>query len=197
MTAYMSKRMKPRRRREGRTDYRKRVKLVKSGLERLVIRRTNRRLIVQLVKSKLGGDETLLTVTSDVLVHYSWKASFKSTPAAYLTGLLLGKKALENGFKKAILDIGVQRSVKGLRLYAVVKGVLDAGMEVPVSEEMLPDELRLVGKHITNYYLSTVQTPGVTQFCGSDGEYLQNLAENVMLVKEKILKGGGNERMEA
>ncbi|MEM2237016.1 MAG: 50S ribosomal protein L18 [Candidatus Caldarchaeum sp.] len=197
MTAYMLKRMKPRRRREGRTDYRKRLKLVKSGLERLVVRRTNRRLIVQLVKSKLGGDETLLTVTSDVLVHYGWRASFKSTPAAYLTGLLLGKKALENGFKKAILDIGVQRSVKGSRLYAVVKGVLDAGMEVPASEEMLPDEERLVGKHITSYYLSTVQTPGVTQFCESDGEYLRNLASNVMLVKEKILRGGGNERMEA
>jgi len=67
MRAYALKRMKPRRRRQGKTDYRKRLKLVKSGIERLVVRRTNRRIIVQLVRSKHGGDETLAAVSSDML----------------------------------------------------------------------------------------------------------------------------------
>jgi large subunit ribosomal protein L18 len=92
MGTVILRRMKPRRRRAGLTDYRKRLKLVKSGLERLVVRRTNRRIIAMLVKSKAGGDETIVSATSDVLSKFGWKASFKSIPAAYLTGFLLGKK---------------------------------------------------------------------------------------------------------
>jgi len=107
--------------------------------------------------------------------------------------VLLGKKALAKGVENAILDIGVQRSVKGSRLYAAVKGVLDAGMHVPVSEEMLPSEERLLGKHIASHYLSTIQTADAKQFRRLDGDYLQNLASNVMLVKGKIMKGDGDE----
>ncbi len=193
MTSHVLLRMKPRRRREGRTDYRKRLALVKSGLERLVVRKTNRRIIAQLVKSKAGGDVTIINVSSDMLSSYGWKASYKSTPAAYLTGFLLGRKALEKGFKKAILDIGVQRSVKGSRLYAVVKGALDAGLEVPVSTEMLPDEDRILGKHITNYYRLVKQSQTGYQFSKMDGDVVQNLESHVFAVREIISRGGGNE----
>ncbi|MEM2871331.1 MAG: 50S ribosomal protein L18 [Candidatus Caldarchaeum sp.] len=185
-------RTKPRRRRDGRTDYRKRLRLVKSGVERLVVRRTNRRIIAQLVKSKAGGDLTLITVSSDMLASYGWKASFKSTPAAYLTGLLLGKKALEKEVERAILDTGVYRSVKGSRLYAVLKGALDAGLEVPSSEEVLPEEDRLLGRHITTYYQTSRQNPAGRQFSKVDGEYIQNLDKNVQTVRDKIMGGAGS-----
>lgn len=186
-------RLKPRRRRQGYTDYRKRLKLVKSRIERLVIRRGNRRIVVQIVKSKAGGDETLVTVGSEVLRKYGWKASLKSVPAAYLTGLLAGKKALEKNVKKAIVDIGVYRSVKGSRLYAVVKGALDAGLEIPVSEEVLPSDERIHGKHISDYVAKIAENPVGYQFIASDKEYLLKLGEEVERIKREILGGGENE----
>ncbi|MCS6769938.1 MAG: 50S ribosomal protein L18 [Candidatus Caldarchaeum sp.] len=193
MSSYLFLRTKPRRRRQGKTDYRKRLKLVKSGVERLVVRRTNRRLIAQLVRSKAGGDQTMITVSSDMLASYGWKASFKSTPAAYLTGVMLGKKALEKGFKEAILDMGVYRSVKGSRIYAVLKGVLDAGLHVPASEEMLPDEDRIRGRHITKYYPTARQNTASPLFSRTDEQYIQKLEENVVKVKQMIMEGSGDE----
>jgi large subunit ribosomal protein L18 len=187
------KRMKPRRRTAGLTDYRKRLKLVKSGLERLVVRRTNRRIIAMLIKSKAGGDETLVSATSDVLSKFEWKASFKSIPAAYLTGFLLGKKALEKGVEKAIVDFGVHRSVKGSRLYAVVKGVLDAGVEVPADEEMLVPEERLYGEHISNYFRQVSQNPASPQFRKTDPAFVENIRDMVISIKEKIAGGAGVE----
>jgi len=193
MGTVILKRMKPRRRRAGLTDYRKRLKLVKSGLERLVVRRTNRRIIAMLVKSKAGGDETLVSATSDVLSKFGWKASFKSIPAAYLTGFLLGKKALEKGVEKAIVDFGVHSSVKGSRLYAVVKGVLDAGVEVPVDEEMLVPEERLYGEHISNYFRQVSQNPASPQFRKTDPAFVENIRDMVISIKEKIAGGAGVE----
>ncbi|MCS7129497.1 MAG: 50S ribosomal protein L18 [Candidatus Caldarchaeum sp.] len=193
MSSYLFLRTKPRRRRQGKTDYRKRLKLVKSGVERLVVRRTNRRLIAQLIRSKAGGDQTIITVSSDMLASYGWKASFKSTPAAYLTGVMLGKKALDKGFKQAILDMGVYRSVKGSRIYAVLKGVLDAGLHVPASEEMLPDEDRILGRHITKYYQTARQNPESPLFSRTDEQYIQKLEENVVKVKQMIMEGSGDE----
>lgn len=193
MGTVILKRMKPRRRRAGLTDYRKRLKLVKSGLERLVVRRTNRRIIAMLVKSKAGGDETLVSATSDVLSKFGWKASFKSIPAAYLTGFLLGKKALEKGVEKAIVDFGVHRFVKGPRLYAVVKGVLDAGVEVPVDEEMLVPEERLYGEHISNYFRQVSQNPASPQFRKTDPAFVENIRDMVISIKEKIAGGAGVE----
>ncbi|MEM0349430.1 MAG: 50S ribosomal protein L18 [Candidatus Caldarchaeum sp.] len=186
-------RLKPRRRRQGHTDYRKRLKLVKSRIERLVIRRGCRRIVVQIVKSKAGGDETLVTVGSEVLRKYGWKASLKSVPAAYLTGLLAGRKALEKNVEKAIVDIGVYRSVKGSRLYAVVKGALDAGLEIPVSEEVLPSDERIHGKHISDYVAKIADNPVGYQFIASDREYLLKLGEEVERIKREILGGGENE----
>jgi len=193
MGTVILRRMKPRRRRAGLTDYRKRLKLVKSGLERLVVRRTNRRIIAMLVKSKAGGDETIVSATSDVLSKFGWKASFKSIPAAYLTGFLLGKKALEKGVEKAIVDFGVYRSVKGSRLYAVVKGVLDAGVEVPVDEEMLVPEERLYGEHISNYFRQVSQNPASPQFRKTDPAFVENIRDMVISIKEKIAGGAGVE----
>ncbi len=193
MGTVILRRMKPRRRRAGLTDYRKRLKLVKSGLERLVVRRTNRRIIAMLVKSKAGGDETLVSATSDVLSKFGWKASFKSIPAAYLTGFLLGKKALEKGVEKAIVDFGVHSSVKGSRLYAVVKGVLDAGVEVPVDEEMLVPEERLYGEHISNYFRQVSQNPASPQFRKTDPAFVENIRDMVISIKEKIAGGAGVE----
>ncbi|OYT25744.1 MAG: 50S ribosomal protein L18 [Thermoprotei archaeon ex4572_64] len=143
--------VKFRRRLEGKTNYYKRREMVKSGKPRLVVRKSNRRIITHIVIAKPEGDVTLAYAASDDLRGFGWKGSLKSTPAAYLTGLIIGYKALMKGIEYAIIDIGLHRPIRGSKLFAVLKGALDAGLEVPHSEEVLPSEDRVKGEHIANY----------------------------------------------
>jgi len=79
----------------------------------------------------------------------NYRKRFKNTSAAYLTGYLAGKLALQKGIKEAILDIGLQRPVKGSRVFAALKGLLDAGLEIPHGEDIFPSEERIKGLHIS------------------------------------------------
>ena len=157
--AYKSEKMKLkptykmpfRRRREGRTNYKKRLKLLLSRKPRLVVRKSLKYIRAQIVEFDPKGDKTLVSAFSRELKKFGWKYSCDTTPAAYLTGLLIGKRALEKGIKEAVLDMGLYPSTKGSRIYACVKGALDAGLKIPVSEEVLPPEERIKGLHIASY----------------------------------------------
>ncbi|HDI86150.1 MAG TPA: 50S ribosomal protein L18 [Candidatus Korarchaeota archaeon] len=144
-------RVKFRRRREGKTDYRRRLALLKSGLPRLVVRRTNRHIIVQVVEYSPSGDRVLAHAFSKELRKFGWRYSLKSTPAAYLTGYLAALRAKKVGVEEAVLDIGRQASTRGSRIYAALKGAVDAGLRVPHGEEVLPDESRIRGEHIAEW----------------------------------------------
>ncbi len=140
------------RRREGKTNYYKRYAMIRSGKKiRAVIRKTNEYIIVQIIEFKAGGDRTLVGVHSKSLFKLGWKGDPNNTPAAYLTGLLAGIKARKLGIKYAIPDIGLHRPVPGARVFAAIKGLRDAGIEVPASEEVLPDEDRIRGVHIAEH----------------------------------------------
>ena len=141
-------RVKMRRRREGKTDYRKRLSLLKSGKIRVVIRKTNRRIIIQFVEYHEDGDKVIVGITSDMLRNYGWNHSFKSIPASYLAGYLSGKIAKNKNINEAVLDMGLYPSVKGSRIYSSLKGIIDAGVEVPHGEDIFPSEERILGKHI-------------------------------------------------
>ncbi len=136
------------RRREGKTNYRKRLKLLLSKKPRLVVRKSLKYIRAQIMEFDKRGDKTLAFAFSKELKKFGWKHSFKNLCASYLTGLLIGKRALEKGIKEAVLDIGLHPSTKGSRIYACVKGALDAGLKVNVSEEVLPSEERIKGLHI-------------------------------------------------
>jgi len=141
-----------RRRREGKTDYYLRRKLVISGLPRLVARKTLKHTVTQIIIARPEGDKTLISAHSKELIQkYGWLGGTGNIPAAYLTGLLIGYKALKANIEKAILDIGLHRPTKGNRVFAVLKGAIDAGLEIPHSEEILPDESRIKGEHIAKY----------------------------------------------
>lgn len=143
--------MQFKRRREGRTDYANRLKLLYSSKLRLVVRRSLKYMKVQIVDFDKIGDKTLATASSEELKKIGWKFSCDNLPAAYLTGLLVGKKAVKAGIKEVILDSGLYSSTKGNRIYAVVKGAIDAGLKIPVSEDILPSEERIKGYHIAKY----------------------------------------------
>lgn len=140
-----------RRRREGKTDYRARYRMLLSQKIRAVVRKNLRNIIIQFVKAELKGDKTLLTTRSLELRKFGWNFSGGNIPAAYLTGYLAGLKALRVGINEAILDIGPQRSTRGGRLYAALKGMLDAGLDIPYNENILPSLDRIQGQHIASY----------------------------------------------
>ena len=141
--------VKPRRRREGKTDYRKRLKLLRSGKVRMVVRKSLKNTQIQFVEYKEGGDNTLASANSDELVNkYNWKFSTSTTPAAYLTGILAGKRAKKKGIDECVIDTGRHSPVTGSKVFASIKGILDAGVECPHNEEKIPNEDRIMGKHL-------------------------------------------------
>lgn len=136
------------RRRNKKTNYKKRLALLKSEKTRLVIRKSLSNISVQFINFNKDGDQTIAYAFSTELKKLGWTKG-GNIPAAYLTGLLAGKKAKEKKIEEAILDLGLQTSTKGSRLYAALKGVLDSGVNIPHSESILPNGDRIKGKHIS------------------------------------------------
>lgn len=139
------------RRLEGKTDYRKRLKLLSSNELRLVVRKSVRHIRAQMVDFDSEGDKILVSASTQDLKKFGWEYETNNLPSAYLVGFLIGKRALKKKIKSAILDIGLHANVKCSKVYSVLKGALDAGLSVPHSEEILPSEDRIKGKHIVEY----------------------------------------------
>jgi large subunit ribosomal protein L18 len=140
--------VKFRRRREGKTDYRKRLALLKSHRTRLVVRRTNTRTIVQFIDVSEKGDVVRAAATSLELKKYGWSSVHSNTPSSYLAGLLAARRALKAGVKGAVLDVGLAVPVRGGGVFAALKGAVDGGVKVPHAPDVLPKEERLNGTHI-------------------------------------------------
>jgi large subunit ribosomal protein L18 len=139
-----------RRRRSLKTDYRKRFGLLKSGKPRIVVRKSVKNLTCQVVEYRPAGDRTLFHADSKELNKFGWLAGTGNIPAAYLTGLMCGTRA-KGKVKEAVLDAGLYRSTKGSRIYAALKGAVDGGLNIPHSEEILPDADRIKGQHVAAY----------------------------------------------
>lgn len=138
-----------RRKREGKTDYRKRLKLLLGSKPRLVVRKSGRHISLQIIEFSPVGDRVVASAHSKELQKLGWKASTNNVSAAYLTGLLLAKKVKK--VPVCILDIGNNVSVKGSVLYAAVKGCIDGKLNVPCAKAVLPSEDRISGKHVAEF----------------------------------------------
>jgi len=173
--AYFSRfQVKYRRRREGKTDYYARKRLVTQAKNkynapkyRLVVRFTNRDIIVQIVYARLQGDFILTAARSKELPKYGINHGLTNWAAAYATGLLCARRALHklglgdkyqgvtepNGtFKltetideedaprpfKCYLDVGLKRTSTGSRVFGAMKGASDGGIFIPHSEKRFP-----------------------------------------------------------
>jgi len=173
----MTGKMKPtykmpfRRRREGKTNYAKRLRLLSSGKPRLVARRSLKYIQAQVVNYDEIGDRVVASASSKELQKFGWNFSCKNTPAAYLTGLLIGRRALAAKVSSAVLDTGLYGSTKGSKLFTLAKGAIDAGLKVPCGEGVLPSEERIKGAHIANQ------------------DKFKDLPKEFEKVKEKILAG--------
>ncbi|HLC77885.1 MAG TPA: 50S ribosomal protein L18 [Candidatus Nanoarchaeia archaeon] len=143
-----------RRRREGKTDYAIRIKLLKSEKPRLVFRKTNKYLVVQYLESKEAKDSIKIGMTSSALIRYGWpkkaQGSLKSLPACYLMGILFGKTIVSKKLESPIVDFGMYRVLSKSRLQGFVKGLVDSGLNINYNEEFFPSEERIEGGHLKN-----------------------------------------------
>ncbi len=174
MKSQRPKTVQYRRVRELRTNYSKRLQILLAGKPRLVVRMTNTQVLAQVVEFTTSGDLVLAAATGKGLRDLGWKYSCKNTPASYLTGLLIGKAAVKKGLHDVILDTGVVTPLHKSRLYAFLRGALDAGLAVPhdSEKEIFPSQDRIEGKHI---------------HLKSDASAAQKIGSEFAAVKKKIM----------
>lgn len=135
-----------RRKREGKTDYRARRRLLSSHKLRVVVRKTNKHVILQLIRYATKGDIVEVGTSTKELEKQGWKGATSNITAAYYAGYLFGKRV---GNKEVIADLGLQTSIKGGRLYAALYGAQQAGLNITLGEKVLPDKKRLEGEGTT------------------------------------------------
>lgn len=147
------------RRKKYKTDYGKRLKLLKSGLPRIVFRKTNKYVNGQYVTSEEAKDKILLETSSKKLLSFGWpkeqKGSLKSIPASYLTGFLMGKEILKNKLpQEIIIDTGMIIMKNKTKPFAFIKGIIDSGIKITCKKEAFPEEERITGKSLKNDFSS-------------------------------------------
>ncbi len=144
-----SKRLPFRRRRRSLTNYRSRLALLKSRRPRVVVRCSNNQTLVQLVRFSDQGDQIVTSAISKQLRELGWNGGLSNLPAAYLTGFMAGKKALKEGLEEGVLDLGLANAhVPGSKVYATLKGLVEAGLKIPHSKKVLPSADRVTGQHL-------------------------------------------------
>lgn len=190
--------VKFRRRREGKTDYFARRRLVVQAKNkyntpkyRLIVRLTNKDVVAQIAYARIEGDHIVAAAYAHELPRYGVKVGLTNYAACYCTGLLLARRILQKfgldklyegqlevdgnmfsvedndegpGAFRANLDVGLSRTTTGAKVFAVMKGAVDGGIEVPHSEKRFPgydkeskdlnaEVLRdhIFGKHVASY----------------------------------------------
>ncbi len=133
------------------TNYKSRMRLLLSRKLRLVARLSSKNALAQLVETMPAGDKIIVSASSKELAKLGWKGNTGNISAAYLVGLMAAKKAKKAKAGEAVLDIGYQTSTHGSRLYAMLKGLIDGGLDIPHSDEVFPPDDRVAGKHIAAY----------------------------------------------
>ena len=179
-----------RRKRQGRTNYRKRIKILLSNKFRFVIRKSLRTFQASIIEYNPKGDKILFTISSNALNKLGWGYGSGNLPSAYLVGLLAGKEAIKKGIHEVVLDIGFNKSTKGSSLYAALAGAIDAGLKIPFNPEVLPSKDRLAGVHIAKYAHSLKNDTSKynKQFSNyiKKGANPENIAKHFDDVKNKI-----------
>ena len=142
-------RTQKKRKKQKKTDYKARMALLKSEMLRIVVRKTNKYIIIQAVETHQAQDKIFAGINSKELMKKGWdkkyKGSLKSVPAAYLTGLMLAEK-IKN--KKFILDIGLALHSPKNRIYSAVKGLVDGGVDIRADKNIFPSQERIIGEHL-------------------------------------------------
>lgn len=140
-----------RRRRNGETNYKKRLNLLKSGKSRFVMRFSNKHAVAQMVDYTPDGDIIVSHAHSSELKKFGWTFNTGNLPSAYLTGLLCGLRALKKDKKEAVFDTGLMPPISGSKIYAALKGAVDSGVAIAHDPKIFPGDERIRGEHIASF----------------------------------------------
>lgn len=177
-----------RRMKQQKTNYKKRERLLAGRRDFVSVHVSSQNVSAQLLRPNLGGDISLASVHSRELTSFGWKAARKNIPSCYLVGLLLGRKSLSKGIKTAVVYTA-KRSFNS-RISACIKGIIDSGMEIPFSEEVIPPESRLNGTHVASYAkeLRSDERVFKSKFSGmlNSGLNPEDLPSHFLEIKTKI-----------
>lgn len=185
-----------RRKREGKTDYRHRLRLLRSKKLRLVVRVSLKHVLAQIVKSSPTGDIILASAHSKQLEELGWKNGTSNLPSAYLVGMLCGYRAIKSGVKETTFDIGMNHPTKGGKIFAVLKGAVDAGLQIPHDQKILPSDERVSGSNISQY-AEKLKNEDEEEYASRFSSYLsrglnpEQIPEHFNSVKQEIIKQFG------
>jgi large subunit ribosomal protein L18 len=140
-----------RRKRKGKTNYRKRFSVLKSGKPRIFLKIGSKDAVAQVIDYKEDGDEVVISSRASELKDKGWFFTNPNIPTCYLFGYYFGKLCEKNKIKSVIFDTGVVKPKHGGRYFAFAKGIVDSGIEIPVEEAAFPSEERIKGEHIAKY----------------------------------------------
>jgi len=127
------------------TDYKKRLAILKSKKDRFVLRVSNSLVKAQIIRYDKDGDKTMVSITSKELVGLGYNSNLKNTPAVYLTSLLLCQKAKKLGIKEVVFDLGARNYKSGNKIFAGLKAIVDSGIDCPHNEKAFPSKERIEG----------------------------------------------------
>ncbi len=157
------------RKKSQKTNYTKRLALLKSNCNRFIVRLTNNLVRIQIVEYNRDGDKTLVSANSKELTKLGWNYSLKNTSSIYLTSLLLCSKAKSKKITKVIFDLGSKNYKAKSKIFAALKAVVDSGIECPYDEKAFPLDERISGKVCSEFLKN-------------------NMLKDFEEIKEKILK---------
>ncbi|KAF5302692.1 hypothetical protein FQR65_LT08434 [Abscondita terminalis] len=193
--------VKFKRRREGKTDYFARKRLIAQDKNkyntpkyRFIVRFSNKDITCQVAYSRIEGDKIICAAYSHELVKYGIKVGLTNYAAAYCTGLLVARRLLKQlgladlyegctevtgeeynveavekgpGAFKCYLDVGLQRTTTGARVFGAMKGAVDGGLNIPHSTKRFPGydaenktfnaevhRAHILGQHVADYMRS-------------------------------------------
>jgi large subunit ribosomal protein L18 len=149
-------------------------------------------MTAEVVNAGIEGDKVVACAhSSELAKRYGWLGDTGNISAAYLTGLICGFRALDHGTREVVFDVGLQYPSKGSRIFAALKGAVDAGLQTPFDKAKLPDEKRVTGQHVVEYARSLSSNTEAYQkrfsVQLSRGLKPEELSAHFAQVKEKIV----------
>lgn len=132
---------------------------------RMIVRSTNKDVVCQIAYSRMQGDIIVAAAYSHELPKYGLPVGLKNYAAHYCTGLLLARRVLTK-FKmdkiyegqtevdgeeynvepvddgprpfRCFLDVGLNRTTTGNKVFGALKGALDGGLDIPHNNKRFP-----------------------------------------------------------
>merc|ERR1711963_168833 len=134
--------VKFRRRREGKTDYYARKRLVVQDKNkyntpkyRMIVRCSNKDITCQIAYARLEGDRIVAAAYSHELPRYGVKVGLTDVNGEHS---MVEDNDEGPGAFRACLDVGLARTTTGAKVFGAMKGASDGGLDIPHSEKRFP-----------------------------------------------------------